>query len=162
MSMKRAVIATAVSLPCGFLILVMLAYWRVEAAVVLATFVLIGYAAMRWLPPVLGRVGLSSFVALVVSIPIAVAACLQLYCSARPNYGLPIGYYGKQNRVLAKLRACPGIEILQVRTHSDLSLEDFSVTVSLDSSEERDLLFENANIRSYDDLVSEFSDLNCP
>ena len=75
---------------------------------------------------------------------------------------MPIGYYGKQNRILAALERCQGVRVESVTSHTDLSLEDFWITVHLESGEEVELSFENANIRSYGDLRSTLREVGCP
>ena len=77
-----------------------------------------------------------------------------------PN--LPIGYYGKQNRILTALERCQGVHVKSVVSHTDLSLEDFWVTVRTERGEEIDLSFENANIRSFSDLRSTLREVGCP
>ena len=46
-----------------------------------------------------------------------------------PNLGLPFGYYGQFNRVLARVEANPELEVIQTKLHRDLALEDFYITV---------------------------------
>ena len=72
-----------------------------------------------------------------------------------PNIGLPFGYYGRFNRVLARIQASPDIVVVRTNLHRDLELEDFYITVrTLDDREVR-LRFEEAHTRPYDELVQE-------
>ena len=73
-----------------------------------------------------------------------------------PNLGLPIGYYGRFNRVLAKIHASPNIEVVRTTLHRDLELEDFYITVRHHGREVR-LRFEEAHTRSFNDLVQELN-----
>jgi hypothetical protein len=91
---------------------------------------------------------------------LAVASCGILYFPAY-DLGLPIGYYGKVNRVLARLAACPHLEVTFVAMHRDLTLEDFWITVRDASGAETQLEFVNANVRPVSDLAHELSRVGC-
>jgi hypothetical protein len=71
-----------------------------------------------------------------------------------PNLGLPVGYYGRFNRVLAQIHASPDVEVVRTTLHRDLELEDFYITVRHDDREVR-LRFEEAHTRPFGELVQE-------
>lgn len=72
-----------------------------------------------------------------------------------PNLGLPFGYYGKFNRVLADIRANPELQVIQTSLHQDLELEDFYITVRTKDQREVRLRFEDAHTRQLSDLLQE-------
>lgn len=76
-----------------------------------------------------------------------------------PNLGLPFGYFGKFNRITAEIESRPGVEIVDVALHRDLTLEDFWITVRLPDGQEVELAFPNANVRSFQDLAQELGRL---
>jgi hypothetical protein len=84
-----------------------------------------------------------------------------LYTPLLPNLGLPLGYYGKFNRVMHALSGCSGVSISHVGMHRDFALEDFWIDVRIPSGESRRLAFDNANIRSYADLESKLGAIGC-
>jgi hypothetical protein len=72
-----------------------------------------------------------------------------------PNLGLPVGYYGRFNRVLARIQAAPEIEVIRTSLHRDLELEDFYIFVRLPDKREVRLCFEEANTRPFSELLEE-------
>lgn len=58
-----------------------------------------------------------------------------------PNLGLPFGYYGGCNRVVARLGGMPGVEVVEVRMHKDTTLEDFWVTLEVGGGHRVELEF---------------------
>jgi hypothetical protein len=47
-----------------------------------------------------------------------------------PNIGLPFGYYAELNFALADLRR-PGVAIVKIHLHRDISLEDFTIDTTV-------------------------------
>ena len=72
-----------------------------------------------------------------------------------PNLGLPFGYYGQFNRVLAHVEANPELEIIRTTLHRDMALEDFYITVRTQDKREVRLRFEEAHTRQLSDLLQE-------
>ena len=72
-----------------------------------------------------------------------------------PNLGLPFGYHGRFNRVLARIEASPDVEVLRTTLHRDDALEDFYVTVRTQDGREVRLCFEEAHTRPFGELVQE-------
>jgi hypothetical protein len=72
-----------------------------------------------------------------------------------PNLGLPFGYYGQFNRVLARVEAKPELEVIRTTLHRDMALEDFYITVRTQDEREVRLRFEEAHTRSLSDLLQE-------
>ncbi len=72
-----------------------------------------------------------------------------------PNLGLPVGYYGRFNRVLARIQASPDIEVIGTTLHRDVALEDFYITVRTQDEREVRLRFEGAHTRPFSQLVQE-------
>jgi len=72
-----------------------------------------------------------------------------------PNLGLPFGYYGRFNRVLARVEARPDVEVIQTTLHRDLALEDFYITVRTQDAHELRLCFEEAHTRPFNELLQE-------
>ena len=72
-----------------------------------------------------------------------------------PNLGLSIGYYGRFNRVLARIQASPDIEVFRTTLHRDDALEDFYITVRTQDEREVRLRFEEAHTRPFSELVQE-------
>ena len=72
-----------------------------------------------------------------------------------PNLGLPVGYYGRFNRVLARIQARPDIEVIRTTLHRDQELEDFYITVRTQDEREVRLRFEEAHTRPFSELVQE-------
>ena len=72
-----------------------------------------------------------------------------------PNLGLPFGYYGKFNRVLAGVEADPELEVIRTTLHRDMALEDFYITVRTQDKREVRLQFEEAHTRPLSDLLQE-------
>lgn len=72
-----------------------------------------------------------------------------------PNLGLPFGYYGKYNRVLAHVEADPDLEVIRTTLHRDMTLEDFYITVRTQERHEVRLRFEEAHTRPLSDLLQE-------
>ncbi len=82
---------------------------------------------------------------------------LNIYFGIGPNIGLSFGYYGKFNSIMNNLEDS-GIEVIDWGLHRDITLEDFQITV-LHRGEKTQLEFENANIRSIDDLKKEIASM---
>ena len=72
-----------------------------------------------------------------------------------PNLGLPVGYYGRFNRVLARIQAGPDIEVIQTTLHRDQELEDFYITVRTQDERDVRLRFEEAHTRPFSELLQE-------
>ncbi|MEZ6038531.1 MAG: hypothetical protein R3F29_13705 [Planctomycetota bacterium] len=72
-----------------------------------------------------------------------------------PNLGLPVGYYGRFNGVLARIQAASEIEVIRTSLHRDLELEDFYILVRLPDRREVQLCFEGANTRPFSELLEE-------
>ncbi|MDA7621958.1 hypothetical protein N8646_00700 [bacterium] len=72
-----------------------------------------------------------------------------------PNVGLPFGYYGKFNRVLAHAEANPKLEVIRTTLHRDAALEDFYMTILTHDDHEVRLRFEEAHTRPLSDLLQE-------
>jgi len=72
-----------------------------------------------------------------------------------PNLGLPFGYYGRFNQVLARIEASPDVEVVRTTLHRDLALEDFYITVRTQDEGEVRLRFEEAHTRPFGELVQE-------
>lgn len=72
-----------------------------------------------------------------------------------PNLGLPFGYYGRFNRVLAQIQASPDVEVIRTTLHRDVALEDFYITVRTQDEREVRLRFEEAHTRPFSELVQE-------
>lgn len=97
------------------------------------------------------RLGLATLVAsLAILILVALSAI-----GFGPNLGLPFGYYGQFNRVLARVEANPELEIIRTTLHRDLALEDFYITVRTQDEREVRLRFEEAHTRQLSDLLQE-------
>jgi len=75
-----------------------------------------------------------------------------VFTGVGPNLGLPFGYYGKLNQVVARIEANPGVEIVETLLHRDLTLEDFSITVRRGGGPEIDLDFGGASESSISEL----------
>ena len=89
---------------------------------------------------------------------LVLAALLFVACDflgIAPNIGLPVGYYGRFNRVLARIDASPDIVVVRTTLHRDLELEDFYITVRTQDDREVRLRFGEAHTRPYDELVQE-------
>ena len=72
-----------------------------------------------------------------------------------PNLGLPFGYYGQFNRVLAHIEADTELEVIRTTLHRDTALEDFYFTVRTQDEREVRLRFEEAHTRPLGDLLQE-------
>ena len=72
-----------------------------------------------------------------------------------PNIGLPFGYYGKFNKVLAQVEANPKLEVIRTTLHRDRELEDFYITVRTQDDRDMCLRFEEAHTRSLSELLQE-------
>lgn len=72
-----------------------------------------------------------------------------------PNLGLPFGYFGRFNRVLARIQASPDVEVLRTTLHRDMALEDFYITVRTQDEGEVLLCFEEAHTRPFSELLLE-------
>ncbi|HZW08974.1 MAG TPA: hypothetical protein VFF69_03645 [Phycisphaerales bacterium] len=62
-----------------------------------------------------------------------------------PNLGLPFGYYGKLSRVVSRLESIPGVEVVDVATNHDVTLEDFLVVVSIHGTRRASIEFPDAD-----------------
>lgn len=72
-----------------------------------------------------------------------------------PNLGLPFGYYGKFNRVLAHIEADTELEAVRTTLHQDTTLEDFYITVRTQDERDVRLRFMGAHTRPLSDLLQE-------
>lgn len=72
-----------------------------------------------------------------------------------PNMGLPFGYFGRFNRILARIEANPELEVTRVGLHRDATLEDFYITVRTPTDGEVHLRFEGAPDRPFGELLEE-------
>ncbi|MFT4515930.1 MAG: hypothetical protein ACI89X_002342 [Planctomycetota bacterium] len=72
-----------------------------------------------------------------------------------PNLGLSVGYYGRFNRIVARIQASPDIEVVRTTLHRDQQLEDFYITVRTQDEREVRLRFEEAHTRPFSELVQE-------
>lgn len=72
-----------------------------------------------------------------------------------PNVGLPFGYYGQFNQVLARIQNNPELEVIQTTLHRDMALEDFYITVRTQGEGDVRLRFEEAHTRPLSDLLQE-------
>jgi hypothetical protein len=72
-----------------------------------------------------------------------------------PNLGISYGYYGRLNRILARIQGNPEIEVLRTTLHHDLSLEDFYISVRMPNDREVRLRFENADTKPFSELAEE-------
>ena len=72
-----------------------------------------------------------------------------------PNLGLPVGYYGQFNRVLAHVEANTDLEVIRTTLHRDMALEDFYITVRTRDERVVRLRFEEAHTRPLSDLLQE-------
>ncbi len=72
-----------------------------------------------------------------------------------PNLGSPIGYYGRFNRILARIEANPELDVIRTTLHRDMSLEDFYITVRTQNKSEVRLRFEEAHTRPFSELLQE-------
>jgi hypothetical protein len=81
---------------------------------------------------------------------------LNLFLGFGPNFGLHFGYYGKLNRVLAVIQEMPDVDVVHVGLHEDATLEDFQIVV-IAGGNRRTIYFENANIRTVEDLSTEIA-----
>lgn len=48
-----------------------------------------------------------------------------------PNLGLPFGYYGQMNRIVAAMERIPDVDVVGVRGNYDITLEEFSVDLRI-------------------------------
>ena len=97
--------------------------------------------------------------ALAVVVFVFLAATLGTYFPRPkgPNLGLPFGYYGKVNRIVAEVEA-NGLEILNVAMHRDWTIEDFWIRARTSDGSEIELDFRNANSRSFADLKASLAE----
>jgi hypothetical protein len=72
-----------------------------------------------------------------------------------PNVGLPFGYYGQFNQILARVEANPELEVIETTLHRDSALEDFYITVRTPEAHEVRLRFEEAHTRPLSELLEE-------
>ena len=92
--------------------------------------------------------------ALVASLTILIFLALDRIGTG-PNLGLPFGYYGQFNRVLAHIEADTELEVIRTTLHQDTTLEDFYITVRTQDERELRLRFEEAHTRPLSDLLQE-------
>ena len=76
------------------------------------------------------------------------------------NVGLPFGYFGKFNRIRAAIESRGDAQIVGVRMHRDLRLEDFWIAVHTTDGRELELEFKDASIRSFESLSAELRRLD--
>ncbi|MFK7739564.1 MAG: hypothetical protein AB8H80_04505 [Planctomycetota bacterium] len=72
-----------------------------------------------------------------------------------PNLGLRFGYFGRFNRILARIEASAKVEVVATSLHRDLQLEDFYVTVLTTDGRKVKLAFEEAHTRPFKELCQE-------
>jgi hypothetical protein len=72
-----------------------------------------------------------------------------------PNLGLPFGYHGKFNQVLARVEGNQELKVIRTTLHQDITLEDFYITVQTQDGREVRLRFEEAHTRPLSDLLHE-------
>ncbi|MDB4690960.1 hypothetical protein OAH23_11125 [Verrucomicrobia bacterium] len=72
-----------------------------------------------------------------------------------PNLGLPFGYYGKFNQVLACVEGNLELEVIRTTLHRDMALEDFYITVRTQNEREVRLRFEEVHTRPLSNLLQE-------
>lgn len=77
-----------------------------------------------------------------------------------PNLGLPFGYFGRFNRILARIEANPQLEVTRTTLHRDVALEDFYITVRTQDEREVCLRFEEAHTRPFSELLHELEKVN--
>lgn len=92
--------------------------------------------------------------ALVVSLSILSLVALDRM-GIGPNLGLRFGYFGRLNRILARIEANPELDVQEVTLHRDATLEDFYITVRTPSDREVRLQFEGAAERPFGELLRE-------
>ena len=99
-----------------------------------------------------------SLATLVASVSILLLVALSAI-GLGPNLGLPFGYYGKFNQVLARVEGNPELKVIRTTLHRDMELEDFYITVrTLDEREVR-LRFEGADTRPISSLLQELKNV---
>ena len=72
-----------------------------------------------------------------------------------PNLDLSFGYYGKCNRVIARVETNPELEVIRTTLHRARELEDFYITVRTQDDRDMCLRFEEAHTRSLSELLQE-------
>ncbi len=75
---------------------------------------------------------------------------------------LPIGYEGKAKIVESRIRALPGVEILDARFNRDITLEDFGFEISIDGGPSSYAYFPNAPARSVGQLLAQVDAIGSP
>ncbi len=78
---------------------------------------------------------------MIVSAAVLVAVACGLSHIGIINVGLPFGYYAELNKVRARLRALPNVTIRGVRENHDITLEDFTVDITVDDRYDVSLYF---------------------
>jgi len=96
----------------------------------------------------------------VITALFVVATLIWMPPAVFPNLGFPIGYYGKFNRIRSAIERRPAVQIVSIAMHRDLTLEDFWITVRRNDGSQVEIAFQNANIRSYEDLLKELDVLD--
>lgn len=71
---------------------------------------------------------------------VAIFMVVSIFTPFGPNFGLPIGYYRKLNRIRSRVDKLPGVTVVGVRVNYDITLEDFSIDV-LVHGQHRDSLY---------------------
>lgn len=61
-----------------------------------------------------------------------------------PNLGLPVGYYGRLNKVEARLSSLSNVEILGIRCNRDMIVEDFTFDLRINGAQLASLYFREA------------------
>ncbi len=72
-----------------------------------------------------------------------------------PNMGFSFGYYGRFNRIIARIKTNPELEVIRTTLHRDTTLEDFYITVRTQDEREVRLRFEGADTRPFSELLQE-------
>lgn len=102
----------------------------------------------------LGRAVLLGLTSVALVVLLLVAAD---FMGVAPNLGLRFGYYGRLNRVLARVESNPQLEVLRVDLHRDMTLEDFYITVRTATDGDVRLRFEGADQRPFHELLEELA-----
>ena len=95
-----------------------------------------------------------SALAVSLSFLAAIFLLLNLFLGLGPNFGWHFGYYGKLNSVLAVIQEMPEVHVEDVGLHKDVTLEDFQIVVIAEGNRHT-IYFDNANIRTVEDLSTE-------
>lgn len=66
-----------------------------------------------------------------------------------PNMGLKFGYWGELDRTVAGLRAIPGVQVVDTKINPDITLEEFSVDMTVDGIAGISLYFPESTLPRY-------------